>query len=297
VVDHSAPIIGARVVPSLGRGSWPPSLRVLGPGAIFVALSAIAASAIYPVIFILVTALRSDEDYGRSSIGLPRALTLDNFKDAWNRANLSTYAINSVIVVTVAVVLLTTVAALAGFAFAQLRVPFGRSLLGSMVALMIVPPSVLMIPIFKLVSDLELLNKYTGLVLVYASLNLPFSVYLMTTYMRGIPFEIVDAARVDGASRFRTFISIALPLSRPGLATLATLNFLVLWNELLFALLLLQTDDKRTVMVGLSILTGQYLTSVPVIAAGLLFSMIPPLLIFALFQRDLVRGLTAGAVK
>jgi len=297
VVDHSAPIIGARVVPSLGRGSRLPSLRVLGPGAIFVALSAIAASAIYPVIFILVTALRSDEDYGRSSIGLPRAVTLDNFKDAWNRANLSTYAINSVIVVTVAVVLLTTVAALAGFAFAQLRVPFGRSLLGSMVALMIVPPSVLMIPIFKLVSDLELLNKYTGLVLVYASLNLPFSVYLMTTYMRGIPFEIVDAARVDGASKFRTFISIALPLSRPGLATLATLNFLVLWNELLFALLLLQTDDKRTVMVGLSILTGQYLTSVPVIAAGLLFSMIPPLLIFALFQRDLVRGLTAGAVK
>lgn len=275
----------------------PPPLRVVGTGTVFVLLSAIAASAIYPVLFILVTALRTDDDYSRSSIGLPRALTLDNFKDAWTKANLSTYAINSVIVVTVGVLLLTTVAALAGFAFAQLKVPFGRALLGGMVALMIVPPSVLMIPIFKLVSDLDLLNKYTGLVLVYASLNLPFSVYLMTTYMRGIPFEIIDAARVDGASTFRTFVSVALPLSRPGLATLATLNFLVLWNELLFALLLLQTDDKRTVMVGLSILTGQYLTSVPVIAAGLLFSMIPPLAIFALFQRDLVRGLTAGAVK
>ena len=295
--EQVARLIGARTFPSVGRGSRPPSLRVFGKGTIFVVLSAIAASAIYPVVFILITALRSDEDYSRSSIGLPRSLTIDNFKDAWNRANLSTYAINSVIVVTVAVLLLTAVAALSGFAFAQLKVPFGRALLGSMVALMIVPPSVLMIPIFKLVSELDLLNRYTGLVLVYASLNLPFSIYLMTTYMRGIPFEIVDAARVDGASSFRTFISVALPLSRPGLATLATLNFLVLWNELLFALLLLQTDDKRTVMVGLSILTGQYLTSVPVIAAGLLFSMVPPLLIFALFQRDLVRGLTAGAVK
>lgn len=297
MAEQTARLTGLRAVRPRRWDPRTPSLRVVGRGTVFLVLSAIAASAIYPVLFILVTALRTDDDYSRSSIGLPRSLTLDNFKDAWTRANLSRYATNSLIVVTVGVLVLTTVAALAGFAFAQLKVPFGRALLASMVALMIVPPSVLMIPIFKLVSDLDLLNKYTGLVLVYASLNLPFSVYLMTTYMRGIPLEIIDAARVDGASTFRTFVSVALPLSRPGLATLATLNFLVLWNELLFALLLLQTDGKRTVMVGLSILTGQYLTSVPVIAAGLLFSMIPPLAIFALFQRDLVRGLTAGAVK
>lgn len=271
--------------------------RALGTTGIVLAMVALAASTLYPIAFIVATSLRTNADYRRTAIGIPRQFTFDNILQAWNRAKLGTYAVNSVIVVSAAVVLLTVIAALAGFAFAHLRVPFSRPLLAIVVSLMIVPPVVLMIPIFKLVVDLDMLNTYIGLVLVYASLNLPFSIYLITTYMRGIPDQIIEAAKIDGASAWRAFLSIAVPLSRPGLATLATLNFLVLWNELLFALVLLQQDSKRTVMVGISVLEGQYLTSVPVMAAGLLFSAIPPLIIFTLFQRDLVRGLTAGAVK
>lgn len=279
------------------RRAAQPLRRVLGRGGALIALSALAASTLYPLVFIVTTSLRTDADYRRTAIGLPREFTLSNLRDAWDRANLGTYAVNSVIVVSSAVVMLTVIAALAGFAFAQLRVPLGRAVLAVIVALMIVPPAVLMIPIFKLVSDLGMVNKFTGVILVYASLNLPFSVYLITTYMRGIPHQIIEAARIDGASALRTFWTIAVPLSRPGLATLATLNFLVLWNELMFSLILLQQDSKRTVMVGISVLKGQYLTSVPIIAAGLLFSIVPPLIIFSLFQRDLVRGLTSGALK
>lgn len=259
--------------------------------------AAVAASTIYPVVFIIVSSLRTDEDYNSSPSGLPRAFTWANLSRAWGDAGLGRYAINSLIVVSLAVVLLTFTACLAGFAFAHLRLPFSRTILESVILLMIVPPSVLLIPIFQMVQNLGMLNSYLGLILVYGSLNLPFSIFLMTTYMRGIPIQLFEAARVDGASSWRSFWSIALPLSRPGIATLVTLNFLVLWNELLFSLILLQQDSRRTVMVGISVLQGQYLTSVPLISAGLLFSVIPPLIIFLCFQRGLVRGLTAGAVK
>jgi ABC-type glycerol-3-phosphate transport system permease component len=268
-----------------------------GVAAVIVVFCAIAVTTLYPVVFVVATSLRTDDDYNSAPSGMPRDLTLDNIKRAWESARLGDYVLNSVIVVVAAVTVLGILSVLAGYALAQLRTPFGRPILAAVVACMILPPSVLMISIFKIVQDFGLLNERIGLILVYASLNLPFSVYLMTTYLRGMPGELVEAARVDGAGTLRTMWSVAVPLIRPGIATLATLNFLVLWNELLFSLILLQEDRERTLMVAIATLHGQYLTSVPTVAAGLLFSAIPPLLIFVLFQRNLVSGLTAGAVK
>ena len=258
---------------------------------------AIAFSTIYPIFYVTATALRTDADYRNSPIGLPGSFTLDNVIGAWTDAGLSGYVVNSLVVVISAVILLTILASLAGYAFAHLNLPGSRTLLAIVVGSMIVPPAVIMIPVFKVILEAGLLNSRLGLVLVYASLNLPFTIFLTTTYMRGIPGELFEAARVDGASTLRAFTLIALPLSRPGLATAATLNFLVLWNELLFALVLLPGDESRTVTVGISVIQGQYLTSVPTVAAGLLSSIVPPLLVFAFLQRDLARGLTSGAVK
>jgi len=268
--------------------------KLVGVWLIFATL---ALSTLYPLVFLALTALRSNADYASNPAGFPSAWTLQQVAHAFSQASMGRYAVNSLIVVSVAVAALVVISCLAAYALTLFEFPLRRTILVVVVAMMALPPTVLMIPIFKVVLDLGLLNKRIGLVLVYTSLNLPVSVYLLTSYMRSIPLELLSAARIDGAGPLRMLWSVVIPLVRPGLLTLVTLNFLWLWNELLFSVLILPDQNMRTIMVGISMTQGEFQTQIGVLAAGLLLSMIPPLLIFALFQRDLARGLAAGAVK
>jgi ABC-type glycerol-3-phosphate transport system permease component len=162
---------------------------------------------------------------------------------------------------------------------------------------MVLPPTALMIPIFKVILEAGLLNQRLGLILVYAALGLPFSIYLLASFMKSIPSELLNAARVDGAGPLRILWSVVLPLVFPGLLTLITLNFLFFWNEFLFSLVILQSEANRTIMVGIAQFSGHFGKNFSIVCTGLLLSMVPPLLIFVFFQRSLARGLTAGAVK
>lgn len=265
--------------------------------ALWLIFAAIAVSTIYPLAFLAATALRPAADYSRDPAGLPGELTLDNVTGAFEQAHIGRYALNSLFVVVPAVVLLTVLACLAAYALVHFRFPLRRSALVVVVAMMAVPPTALLIPIFKVILDAGLLNQRLGLILAYTALNLPFSIYLLSSFMRGIPGELLSAAQIDGAGPLRTLWSVVIPLVRPALLTLVTLNFLVLWNELLFSLVLLQDEADRTIMVGIAQVQSLFQKNLGVVSAGLLLSMIPPLLIFAFFQRSLARGLTAGAVK
>jgi ABC-type glycerol-3-phosphate transport system permease component len=259
--------------------------------------AAIAASVLYPLFFLTATSLRSTADYVHDPAGLPAHLTFANFSEALNHDHIARYALNSLLVVLPAVVLITVLSILAAYALVHLGVPFGRLTLVIVVGLMAVPPTALLIPVFKVILDAGLLNQRLGLILVYTALNLPFSIYLLASFLRGIPTEVLEAARIDGAGPLRTLVSVIVPLIRPAVLTLITLNFLFLWNELLFSLVLLQEESVRTIMVGIAQAQNVYQKNLTAICAGLLLSMIPPLLIFALFQRSLTRGLTSGAVK
>jgi multiple sugar transport system permease protein/raffinose/stachyose/melibiose transport system permease protein len=261
-----------------GRATRPPAGVIARTTAIWLILAAVAASTLYPLGFILLTALRTQTDYGRNPNGLPSAFTLSNISQAWSQASIGSYALHSLIVVLCAVALIVVCAFGAAFALSQMRFRFRGPVLALIVVMMMIPSSVLM-------------------VLVYAALQLPFSIYLLASFMGSIPNELVQAGRIDGATYLRAARSIVLPLAKPGIMTVITLNFLALWNELLFSLLILQNPSQRTLTVGLSQLNNVYGTDTPVVAAGLLLSMIPPLLIFVVFQRGLVRGLTAGAVR
>lgn len=266
-------------------------------GAVWLCLAALALSAIYPLFFLASTALRTTKDYSSNPSGLPGALTTDNVSEAFSAVHFGTYAVNSLLVVVPAVILIAVVSALAAYALVHFNFPLRKGALVLVVGLMALPPTVLLIPIFKVVLDAELLNDRLGLILVYSALNLPFSIYLLASFMKTVPTELLNAARIDGAGALRTLWSVVLPLVRPGLLTLLTLNFLFLWNEFLFSLVILQTEENRTIMVGIAQLQGRFAENYGIVSAGLLLSMIPPLLIFAFFQRDLARGLTAGAVK
>lgn len=264
---------------------------------VWLVFAALAVSTLYPLFFLVSTALRPPQDYVSSPASLPNHLTLHNVSGAFDIAHIGTYALNSLLVVVPAVALITVFATMAAYALSQFAFPFKRVLAALILVTLAIPPTVLLIPIFKVIVGAGLLNNRLGLILVYTTLNLPFSIFLLASFMRLIPRELLLAAKVDGASSVRILTSVVVPLVRPALLTLTTLNFLFLWNEFLFSLVLLQDEAHRTIMVGIAVAQGQFKENVGIVAAGLMLSIVPPLLIFIFFQRSLTRGLTAGAVK
>jgi ABC-type glycerol-3-phosphate transport system permease component len=264
---------------------------------VWLIFAAIAASTIYPLYFLLATAVRTPGDYRDSPGGIPHEFTFDNIRRAFTEMDIGHLALNSLLVVIPAVLLLTVLGCLAAYALIHFEFPLRRTTLVIVAVMIAIPPAAIVIPIFKTVLDAGLLNNRIGLILTYSALQLPFSIVLLAAFMRSVPGELLKAAMLDGAGPLRRLWSVVLPLVRPGLLTLVVLNFLFLWNEFLFSLVLIQRESGRTIMVGIAQFQAHLDQSLGIVSAGLMISMIPPLLIFFFFQRDLARGLTTGALK
>ena len=257
----------------------------------------IAIAAIYPVYYMLVTSLKTKSAWTADQFGLPFNPTLDNYAAVFADGRIPTWFLNSVLVTGVSVILATVVATFAAYAIA--RIPFRGAtfLLRLMIALMVIPPAVLILPLFLGFQPLGLVNTYQGVILIYAGMIVPISVYMLVSFFRTLPMEIFDAARIDGASTLRILFSIVVPLSAPGFVTLIVVNALWVWNELLIALVFLQDDNQRTLMAGLTQFKGHFSVNEPLVMAGTFLSALPMLLLFLVGQRFFVRGLVAGAVK
>ena len=160
-----------------------------------------------------------------------------------------------------------------------------------------VPPVALIVPVYVEMSDLHLINTFWSVILFYTAINTPFNVYLMASYLKGLPDEVMEAAWMDGARVHSAFLRVIVPMARPALSTLAVFNFLFAWNEFVFALLLLQSDNVKTATVGVLELQGRFSVNYPVLVAGLFIVSLPVIGIYLFFQRYLVRAIVAGAVK
>lgn len=260
-----------------------------------VPMAALALSCLYPVWFTVNAALKDRKGYILDRFGLVKAPTLQNFAEAWGRAHLSEYLLNSVTVTLGAVALLLLTASLAGFALAMLRFPCRRLLFIVILAALMIPVQVVLVPFYRTMIGLNLINTRIGLILAYTAFFLPFCVYLMTAFYARLPRELVEAARMDGASLPQIWWNIMVPMGKPALLTLGILNTLYCWNDVLISLLVLQKD--RTVMVGIAALRGEYTTNVPLLAAGIALAALPIVVIYVVFQRQIVNGIAVGAVK
>jgi ABC-type glycerol-3-phosphate transport system permease component len=256
-----------------------------------------AALALYPVYFMVATALKGRDQYLDDVIGVPWPLAWGNFEEAFRGGELVRWFANSAIFTGGSVALSTILAALAAFAIARMSFRGRDAILTVNVALMVVPPVVMLIPLFVLFTQLELVSTYHGVILIYAGLVTPFSVYMLTSFFRSIPRELFESAVIDGASHLRILWRIVLPLSLPALLTLVLVNSLFVWNELLIALVFLPTDELKTLMVGLTVFRSRYNLDVPVTMAGMVLGVVPMVLLYLFGQRFFIRGLTAGAVK
>ncbi len=312
-MSRSDPVPGAMAAPD-GRPSTPSApqarpphaglgararrfLSVPGNGALIFGMVLLGLSSVFPIYFMAVNAFKTPEEWAASKLALPSALSLDPFATAWGATNNGGYVLNSLIVTTATIVLSVALAATAGYSFSKLRWRGSTPVFFFVLAWMAIPPLLLMVPIYVEMVDLHLINTYWSVVLLYSALNLPFNAYLMTAFFRAVPDELLEAARVDGASVHSIFIKIMAPLSIPAIVTIIIFNVLYVWNEFVFALLLLQPDRVKTLTPGLLQLQGRFFFNYPALVAGLLLASLPMVGVYLIFQRYLVRAIAAGALK
>jgi ABC-type glycerol-3-phosphate transport system permease component len=269
----------------------------LGRWSVVAGLTCFGLSALLPLAFMAVTAFRTQANWDANKLGLPTTFSLGAFERAWSNASISTYFRNSLIVTLGTVVLSVVCATLAGYSFSKLRWRGRGAVYFFVLAWIAIPPLLLIVPVYVEIVNLGLLDTYWSVIFLYTALNLPFNVYLMAAFFRSLPDELLEAARIDGAGTHRSFLQIMVPLARPALATLCIFNFLWAWNEFLYALLLLTSDNVKTLTVGVLQLQGRFTTDYPALMAGLLITSLPVVGVYLLFQRHLVRAIVAGAVK
>ena len=255
----------------------------------------LALSCLYPMFFAVNNALKTRHDYLLDRFGLATQPTLDNFAQAWTGAHLDQYFLNSVIATVGAVLLLMVVSSMAGFALASLRFPYRRFLFIVILSSLMIPVQVVLVPYMRTMVALHLINTHIGLILSYTAFFLPFSVYMMTAFYSTLPRELIEAARIDGAKLFQVWWHVMVPLGMPALVTLGIINTLNCWNDILIALLTMQKN--RTIMVGISALKGQYSDQIPLFTAGIVIAAAPIVVLYVIFQRRIVSGIAAGAVK
>ncbi|HEX6352244.1 carbohydrate ABC transporter permease [Actinophytocola sp.] len=227
----------------------------------------------------------------------PTSLTLDNFVSAWNKPGFLTHLTNSLIVTVGAVLCSLVAGVLAAFPLARLRFRGRKGFLLLVLIAQMAPLEALLIPMFLLMQDAGLLNKLPSLLLVYFAVTLPFTVWTLRGFVQGIPYELEEAAMVDGLGRFGAFRRVVLPLLGPGIVATSVFAFITAWNEFLYALVFMRDNDKQTLPVWLSTFRTVFGTDWGGITAASVMYALPALVFFLIVQRKLVSGATAGALK
>lgn len=259
--------------------------------ALFVAMVIVAIVMLYPFWYIADNAFRSAGQYDRQS-----GHSLGGWRQLFANLPVAGQLLNSTLVCAAAIAIILVVSTTAGFAFAKLRYRGSGLVFLLVVSALMVPLQSILFPEFVNLSNVGLTSSYAGAVLVYAALGTPFATFLMATYYRGISDELIEAAVIDGLGYERTFAQIAIPLSLPAIATVTVLQFIQIWDDLLVGLFFLP-NSQRTITAGLATLSTGRTTSVPALMAGSLISAIPAIVVYLIFQRHLVKGLTLGMGK
>jgi multiple sugar transport system permease protein len=228
---------------------------------------------------------------------IPEAPTLENFTRAWSSGDFARYFANSVLVTVSSTAISVSLAAMLAFAFARYEFPGRRVLFAALLFTMMVPGMLLLIPQFILARDLGLLNSLGGLVIVYTTMNLGLNTFLLRGFYAAMPQELFDAAAVDGAGPWRAFRSIALPLSRPGLATVTIFSWLAAWDEFTWAITILADQELYTLPIGIRMLQRAQSTEWGLVFAASLIALAPVLVLFVALQRQFVSGAFVGATK
>jgi raffinose/stachyose/melibiose transport system permease protein len=252
---------------------------------------------IVPVLFVVITALKSRHDLATLPFfALPTEWRFDNFPKAWTDGSLGTYIGNSVFICLIKVPLGILVEALAAFALSRMNFKGALTIFMVFLVGLMIPMQATLVPLNLFLHSAGLANTYSGIIFVYVGFGVPFGILILRGFFRSIPKELDEAAVIDGCTDGQRFFRVILPLARPAVAALVILDFLATWNEFLLAQIFLTKDSMKTITTGLMAFVGQHLTDYTLLNAGVVLSMVPSLVIYLVFQKQFVSGV-AGAVK
>jgi raffinose/stachyose/melibiose transport system permease protein len=263
----------------------------------FLVLGVFAVTTLFPLVWMFYTSFKTNQDIALSTFSLPTVWHLENYVAAWQTAKIGIYFLNSVFVSTVSIVLTIVAGASGAFILAKFKFRLRGPVYGLFIVGMLIPLQSVLVPLFIQMRDFHLLDTPWSLILTYTAFGLPITIFLMESFIRSFPDSIIEAAILDGASVKRIFLVLILPISKPVVATVAILNFLNNWKEFSFALIFLTTDDKKTLPLGLYNFLGAYTADYAGLMAALMISSIPLLVLYFVLQEQIIKGMTAGAVK
>lgn len=250
---------------------------------------------IIPMYILFSTAMKEDSDLS-SKWRLPDYLYLDNFKNAWENANLGTAFVNNIIITSLSVIFVVIIGALASYPLARFQTKLNKFMYILFISALIVPPLTTLVPLYKFIVDMGGLNTYWAIICLDVTFNIPMTIFLFTGFISTIPHDLDEAAMIDGASRVGLFFRIILPLLKPVTVTVVILSAVGIWNDYQLSVFFLQSNEKATLTVALSTFFSQFNNSIGWVAAGSLLAMLPITLVYLFLQRFFVQGM-AGAVK
>jgi multiple sugar transport system permease protein len=299
VADGGRPgIEGAGMARLKAMFASPRRINWILDGLAYVVVALVTLFAVFPLAWTLLTSFKLERDIVTENLQyIPRELTFENYVTLWRRSGFPRLMANSAVVTALSVAICMLFGSLAAYSISRYRF-WGRSLL--LVFYLVIrmfPFVLLLVPIFVMLRELRLLDSRSGLALAYTAFLLPVAVWMLKGFFDAIPSELEDASRVDGSTRLGALVRIVLPLAAPGMIATAVFVAIAAWNEFLFALLLTSSQGSRTWPVGLQLMVGEFQLPWGLLSAGGIISIIPIILFFAVVQRSLVRGLTAGGLK
>ena len=254
---------------------------------------------IFPMLWMVYSSFKTDQELFFSPWYPPAELQWDNFERAWNKAHVREYLFNTLIVVIPALLLTLILSAMAAYVLARFRFVGNRFLFYLFLSGMLFPVFLALVPLFSLVNQLGMLNTFHGLILVYVAYSLPFTIFFLTGFFKTLPTELEESAIIDGANPFQVFFKVMLPMASPGLISMGIFNFLGMWNQYVLPLVLISDESKYMLSQGLAFMLFKqfYENDWSALFAALTIIMIPSLIVYITFQRQIQSGITTGALK
>ncbi|MDU4696944.1 MAG: carbohydrate ABC transporter permease [Paenibacillus sp.] len=292
-MNTTPPVTAGKVKPSGGVRIWAKP----GRGLFWVLLTVYGVVTLYPFFWLVISAFKTNADFYARPFGLPQVWHGDNFTRAWESSRLGTAFGNSLIVALGSLVLTLFIAALTSFILARFQFRWKGGVLTFFVIGMLIPIHSTLVPLFILMKQMSLLNTYWALILPYTAFALPTAVFVLTAYLTSVPRELEEAAFIDGTGLWGLFFRIMLPMSVPALATVTILSFLHSWNDFSFALVFINKTALKTLPLAIANFADGYQTDYGLSLAGMTLSVIPTVILYLLFQEQMMKGMTAGAVK
>ena len=257
-----------------------------------------AVYTLFPLIWLIISSLKTNFEFlAGSPFALPKVPQWQNYVNALAVAGLGRMLLNSVFVGLAATAVNVIIASMGAYCISRFRFKGREKIFTLFTAGILVPLNALMVPYFVIINKLGLYNTYGGMILLYCAIGIPMSTFLIRGLMDSVPMELEEAAYIDGCGFFGRFFYLILPLSRTGIVTAATFEFLTCWNEFVFANLIVSTEKQRTVQVGIRYFTNQFSTDYVSMYAAIVISIIPSILGYIIFQEQIIAGMTSGAVK